>query len=245
MARIGLQFWKREAALAPLSAAASALAHVVLIGAWVIVTLPSQQRPNRNVDQRVWYIPPPDPTPARAASVERIRYVALAPAGIGAGFGEVGESPGVELSAVPPEPGPIGNTGADALSAAEQEGSDGADTVFTIIQVDSVAARLPESAAPRYPPELLEQRVEGQAIVQFVVDTSGRADPTSFIVIVTSHPAFARSVRDALPGMRFSAARIGATKVRQLVELPFTFNIAAPATTDTAAVRTTTRPLLP
>ena len=127
------------------------------------------------------------------------------------------------------------------MSRPDQVLLDGADTVFTIIEVDTVATRLPESAAPRYPAELLEQRVEGQAIVQFVVDTTGRADATSFAVIVSSHPGFTQSVRDALPGMKFTPARIGTTKVRQLVELPFTFNIADPVPADTAATRTATK----
>lgn len=242
MAKIELKFWKPEAAAAaPATAGLSTVAHVLLVGAWVIVTHPSVKQPATDANERVWYLPPPNTRPAQAASVETIRYVELAPLGEGSGLGIAVESSGVELGALPTDGNPEGNTGEDTTSSAEQVAIAGADSVFTIIDVDTVAARLPESAAPRYPAELLEQRVEGQAIVQFVVDTSGRADPRSFVVVVSSHPGFSESVRAALPGMVFSPARIGAMKVRQLVELPFTFTIAQPVSVDTAATSTVTK----
>lgn len=245
MAKIELKFWKPEAsATAPATAALSTFTHVLVIGAWVIVTHPSVNPPITDTDERVWYLPPPNSRPAQAASVETIRYVELAPQGDGSGQGVAVESSGVELEALPADGRPRGNTGEDTTSSREQVAIAGADSVFTIIDVDTVAARLPESAAPRYPVELLEQRVEGQAIVQFVVDTTGRADPRSFVVVVSSHPGFSESVRTALPGMVFSPARIGAVKVRQLVELPFTFTIAVPVPADTAATSTVSkRPL--
>jgi TonB family protein len=240
MSKVNLDFWKREAAIgAPTSAGLSTLTHIVVIGAWVVVTHPAVNPVERNVEERVWYLPPPNMRPSQAASTETIRYVEIAPEGPGAGLGMTVEPRmGVELEGVPADRNPAGNVGEDSASSVEQIASQGTDSVFTIIEVDTVAARLPESAAPRYPADLLEQRVEGQAIVQFVVDTSGQADPASFAVVVSSHPGFTRSVRDALPGMKFSPARIGPTKVRQLVELPFTFNIADPVPADTTATRT-------
>lgn len=242
MAKIELKFWKREAAAtAPATAGVSTVTHVLLIGAWVIVTHPSVNPPETATDERVWYLPPPNSRPAQAASVETIQYVELAPPGEGSGLGIAMESSGVELGGLPTDGSPQGNTGEDTTSSSEQVAIAGADSVFTIIDVDTVAARLPESAAPRYPAELLEQRVEGQAIVQFVVDTTGRADPRSFVVIVSSHPGFSESVRTALPGMVFSPARIGAVKVRQLVELPFTFTIADPVPVDTAKASTASK----
>lgn len=243
MHKVHLEFWKREAAAsAPTSAGLSTLTHILLIGAWVVVTHPSMKKTTSDAQERVWYHPPPNTRPAQAASTETIRYVELAPEGLGAGLGLAVESAtGVELEAVHPSGQQAGNQGHDTTSSLEQVASEGADSVFTIIEVDTVASRLPESAAPRYPLDLLEQRVEGQAIVQFVVDTSGRADPTSFAVVVSTHPGFTQSVRDALPGMRFSPARIGTAKVRQLVELPFTFNIAEPAAADSTANRTATK----
>ena len=108
------------------------------------------------------------------------------------------------------------------------------DTVATAVDVDSVVTRFPDSAAPTYPPKLLELKVEGGAYVQFVVDTLGFADTTSFRVISATHPEFAQSVRDALPGMRFHPAILRSKKVPQLVEQPFMFKIIAPAPAATA-----------
>ena len=113
--------------------------------------------------------------------------------------------------------------GTAPLSLAE---SAKAQDAFTLIDVDTAVARDPESAAPAYPAQLQLQGIEGAAIVRFVVDTTGRADPESFQVIETNHRLFASAVRDALPGMKFLPARIGSLKVRQLVEQPFVFRIA-------------------
>ena len=132
------------------------------------------------------------------------------------------------------------NTGSDATgdmngsAPLSLEESAKAQDAFTLIDVDSVAARDPESAAPVYPARLQEQGVEGVTLVRFVVDTTGRADPESFLVIQASHPLFSAAVREALPGMKFAPARIGALKVRQLVEQPFVFRIVRHATSTAA-----------
>jgi periplasmic protein TonB len=109
------------------------------------------------------------------------------------------------------------------------------DSVATAVDVDSVVARFADSAAPVYPPKLLELKIEGGAYVQFVVDTLGIADTTSFRVISTTHPEFAQSVREALPGMRFRPAILRSKKVPQLVEQPFMFKIVPQAQQTTAA----------
>ena len=100
-----------------------------------------------------------------------------------------------------------------------------AQNAFTLTDVDSAAMRDPESTAPVYPPILQAQGIEGVAVVRFVVDTTGRADPESFTLVEANHPLFSAAVRDALPGMKFRPAAIGTLKVRQLVELPFVFKI--------------------
>jgi TonB family protein len=105
------------------------------------------------------------------------------------------------------------------------------DTIATAVDVDSMVTRFPESAAPMYPPKLLEMKIEGGAYVQFVVDTLGLADTLSFRVISATHPEFAQSVREALPGMRFHPAILRSKKVPQLVEQPFMFKIVPPAAT--------------
>jgi len=103
-----------------------------------------------------------------------------------------------------------------------------ADSAYSEIEVDSVVARSADSAAPVYPPDLLAQRIEGSAQVQFVVDTTGIAEPNSFKVLSATQPEFAEAVRGALPLMRFRPAIFHSRKVRQLVEQSFTFKIVPP-----------------
>ncbi|MHB8837894.1 MAG: energy transducer TonB [Gemmatimonadaceae bacterium] len=100
-----------------------------------------------------------------------------------------------------------------------------AQNAFTLLDVDSAAARDPESAVPVYPPLLEARGVEGSAVVRFVVDSTGRALVETFRVIEATHPLFGQAVRDALPGMKFRPATMGTQHVRQLVEIPFGFKI--------------------
>ena len=112
-----------------------------------------------------------------------------------------------------------------------------ADSVFTILEVDSAVVRSQSSAAPAYPLELLTKKIQGSVNARYVVDTTGFADTTSFEVLTSTNEGFVRAVRDALPYMRFMPAKIGSTKVRQLVEQQFSFRIADTATYTAAAPR--------
>ena len=99
------------------------------------------------------------------------------------------------------------------------------DSVMTELQVDSAAVRVSESAAPPYPESMLKAHIEGSVIVQYVVDTTGHADTSSFSVIFATHREFVKSVRNTLPDMLFRPALIGTRRVKQLVQQPFAFRI--------------------
>ena len=92
-------------------------------------------------------------------------------------------------------------------------------------QVEVQAALDARSPMPRYPQLLRDAGVEGQALLRFVVDTLGRVEQGTVQVVQSTHPAFALAVQAALPQMRFAPARIGARKVRQLVEFPLQFRL--------------------
>ena len=100
--------------------------------------------------------------------------------------------------------------------------------VFTILEVDSTAARHPDSAAPSYPPDLLAMGVEGTVKTRYVVDSTGVADTASLKILFSTHPGFTEAVRTALPNMRFRPASLGGRHVRQLVEQDFHFKITPP-----------------
>jgi len=92
-------------------------------------------------------------------------------------------------------------------------------------QVGQPVTPAPGTSALRYPDVLRQARVEGEVLAQFVVGPDGRPDVESFKVLKSSHDLFAKSVRDALPLMRFNPAMVGGKAVRQLVQQPFTFSL--------------------
>ncbi|NUO62210.1 MAG: energy transducer TonB [Gemmatimonadaceae bacterium] len=92
-------------------------------------------------------------------------------------------------------------------------------------QVEKTVLGSPENPRPTYPSMLQSAGVEGKVLVQFVVDTSGRADMSTFKILESSHELFSQAVKQALPRYRFFPAEIGGKKVRQVVQLPFSFGI--------------------
>jgi hypothetical protein len=90
---------------------------------------------------------------------------------------------------------------------------------------------------PRYPEDLPEKGVSGNVIMQFIVDTTGRAEMATVKDLwPTSRPRltgdkgkyyedFRRSVIQSIARDRFEPARIGGCKVRQLVQMPFGFRL--------------------
>ena len=108
-----------------------------------------------------------------------------------------------------------------------------ADSVYLSSQVDNPVAYDANSAAPAYPDSLRVAGVEGVVEAQFVVDTSGRVELASFVLLESTHRAFTESVRSALPGMLFRPAHLNGRKIKQLVQLPFVFKITPTAMTDT------------
>ena len=92
-------------------------------------------------------------------------------------------------------------------------------------QVDKPVVMMPGAATPNYPSMLRSAGISGAVLVEFVVDTLGRLEPGSSKVLQSDHDLFAASVRDVLPRLRFIPAEAGGHKVRQLVRLPFRFDL--------------------
>ena len=136
--------------------------------------------------------------------------------------------PAVDLTARPTDAGDwtgagrANGRGTGVIGGAEPLRSD--EPLF-VFQVDKPAAALPGTAQPAYPAMLTASGVEGEALVQFVVDTLGRAEAPSFTVLEASHEAFGVAVRQALPRMRFVPAEAGGRKVRMLVQQRFAFDL--------------------
>jgi periplasmic protein TonB len=99
------------------------------------------------------------------------------------------------------------------------------DQTYFEFQVEKQVAPAPGNAGPRYPDMLRSANVEGEVLVQFVVDTTGRVEMGTFKVLKSSHDLFTNSVRQALGSMRFFPAEIGGRRVKQLVQQPFNFTL--------------------
>ena len=78
---------------------------------------------------------------------------------------------------------------------------------------------------PRYPPVLQQAGVTGRVEVQYVVDTLGHAEPSSWKIIRSTNKAFEEPAREAIMKTLFKPARIKGAGVRQLVQQAITYNI--------------------
>jgi TonB family protein len=94
-------------------------------------------------------------------------------------------------------------------------------------ETDKPALSVRGNPTPVYPEELRSANIEGEVLVQFVVDTMGRADMRTFRILGPPrvYREFAVSVIRTLPKMRFTPAERRGCKVKQLVQLPFAFKL--------------------
>ena len=182
----------------------------------------------------VEYLVPKDRIAGMRPQRETVTWTTLS-ASVGQGFEEeqVKAEPRDEprLEVVMPK-GKTDDTDAAAMALEEQKPIALGDSIMTELQVDSAVVRYEDGAAPSYPESMLRRRIEGSVIVQYVVDTLGHADTTTFRIIAATHADFARAVKTTLPYMRFRPAIMANRLVPQLVQQPFAFRIQ-----DTTLVR--------
>lgn len=108
--------------------------------------------------------------------------------------------------------------------------------VFDLTEPErSPAYPLPNQRPPRYPSANERQQVEGSVLMQFVVDTLGRADRATIRELwpfgtprlggyaADAHEEFVHSVTVWLREFRFRPARIGTCAVKQMVQFPLEF----------------------
>jgi TonB family protein len=96
--------------------------------------------------------------------------------------------------------------------------------VYDHLEVDETVAVIP-GIAPVYPAAMRAAGIEGEVNAAFVVDAKGRADVSSLKIISSTNDQFTRAVRDALPQMRFKAARLLGRAVPQMVQQSFAFRL--------------------
>jgi periplasmic protein TonB len=105
-------------------------------------------------------------------------------------------------------------------SSAEAQGN--ADQAFLEFQVER-AVRVRQAAKATYPEKLRNAGLEGEVLVQFVVNESGVAQMHTFKILKTNDPAFSEAVRRAVSNSSFYPAELDGKKVKQLVQQPYRF----------------------
>jgi protein TonB len=179
------------------------------------VAQPEEQPPDMR--QIVDAAPEPQPDTASTDAIARLDALSLSalesaldPSGGGGEF-----SSGVNLASG----GRIGGTGA----AGAGGGGDDLSAAFDVGELDQ-RARPIFQAAPAYPFELRQKKVEGVVYMLFIVDKDGRVVNPK--VEKSDHPAFERPALDAVRQWKFEPAVRGGEKVASKVRIPIRFSIS-------------------
>ncbi len=96
------------------------------------------------------------------------------------------------------------------------------------VYLESVVEEKPEplSGPPLQYPELLRQaQIQGRVLVEAIIDTMGRAEPSSIKIVQSPHPGFDQSATTYMRQALFRPARVHGRPVRVLVRLPIDFKL--------------------
>jgi periplasmic protein TonB len=116
---------------------------------------------------------------------------------------------------------------AAALFSPASARAQDAKKVYDLSEVDAMpkmmqqgyVAKIMEAA---YPANLKKAGVGGAVQVEFVVDETGKVDPSS-IDAISSVPALAEAAKQVAPKIEFSPAKVKGTAVKSRVVLPLVF----------------------
>ena len=101
----------------------------------------------------------------------------------------------------------------------------GGSPIYETSFVDEPIVPLRDNQPPRYPATLRSIGLPGEVVARFIVDTLGRTERESIVIVSSAHELFSGSVRDALLRARFGPARVRGRPVRQLAEQRFAFKL--------------------
>ncbi|HEX5831169.1 MAG TPA: TonB family protein [Gemmatimonadaceae bacterium] len=108
--------------------------------------------------------------------------------------------------------------------------------IYTADQVDQPVQADPDApVVPAYPDSLARQGVTGHVLMEFVVGVEGRPEIRSLKVLSATDRRLAILAIVAVRGARFVPARKDGKVVRQVVQLPFVFDLRPPSADSTRA----------
>ena len=184
---------------------------------------------NRPIDTTMVFLKPPPPPPPPPDQPPPDVIVAANPPP--KGFQTVvaptdipKDIPPIDLNEKPFDPKDFTGKGVEGGIAAGIVGGTGPVTgeVFLEAQLDDPVQPI-SIPTPRYPPVLQSAGIAGAVDLQYVVDTTGHAEPNSFKVMKTTHPAFVDPAEEAIRKGVFKPAKFKGVPVRQLVQQRISF----------------------
>ena len=211
----------------------STMGHVALVAAAIAATTMPPRTAARTTEPKVTFVPVPPavappqprelaPSPSQAApaplGTPSLPTVVEIPIGLPAIDLSRPVTTGTEFIG-----GPRGRP--DGLGDASAIGTAGEASLFTDSQVDKPVVMRPGARVPAYPEALRAAGIAGTVIVEFVVDTLGRIEAGSVRTLQADHDLFTSAVDRVMSSLRFIPAEATGRKVRQLVRLPFRFDL--------------------
>jgi hypothetical protein len=131
-------------------------------------------------------------------------------------------------AAAPATPSSVGQVRCEAGIAMLSEN----DSTYSDMEVEVLAKPRRGNAEPRFPSILIgsaaydlsfKDRVGGEVVARFVVDTLGCVDTRTFTVVSASDSAFTQEILRVLPKYRHHAAKKDGKKVRAWLTWRFLF----------------------
>jgi protein TonB len=101
----------------------------------------------------------------------------------------------------------------------------GAGSVYSTDVVEERPERI-AGPLPRYPEILRQAGIGGQATVECIVDSAGRAEAGSVRIVSSSNPLFDQPAREAIVASLFRPGRLAGRAVRVRVQVPLTFQVS-------------------
>ena len=213
----------------------STLVHLAIVAGGVALTVPRpDEAPVAPKDPTIIYVPVPDrpeiPSAPRTDAVRAAQPTAPAPS-VPVIFKLADPTvPAIDV-ATPSMPTSVSGTelGPGLLTNGDPGSSNRLGGPATSVVDERLVYRAPRllgrAEPPTFPPALRASGKNGRVLIQFVVDTLGRAEMGELRIVEADDPLFGDAVRRALPRYRFSPGEAGGRKVRTLVQLPFDFTL--------------------